>query len=96
MKKLLIILLSCLALYGCQTAKPIIKDETKFIVITVPNTLLQCDTKVRIPNPDTLTNEQAVATIDQIYRKLKACGYNMDQVRNFLEEAKVKYDLDAN
>ena len=69
-----------LVLMGCSTTKPpesLVVKEVPIVFVT-PTSMLTCDDYINYPNPDTMTEEEAVNLIATLDMKLKVCGVKSD------------------
>lgn len=89
MKILTIAALSAILLAGCAT-KPTIVDNTRFIPVVPPKTLLVCDKFKNFPDGNKLTNRQVADTIKKLMLTNNICYTNMMEIRNFIEESEKK------
>ena len=85
MKNVLIIVFISIFLVGCNSTKRISAINTT--VITPPATLYNCPQLGKLPNPETLTNQEVADVISKLYRYNKICKINMDQIQKFVEAA---------
>ena len=82
------VVFALLFLSACTTTKPIIRDESKFIIPQPPKALLNCPSAPKVPNSSTLTNSQIASYIDRLYKAHQTCKINMDQLTRYFEEIK--------
>ncbi|PCJ96744.1 MAG: hypothetical protein COA52_00625 [Hyphomicrobiales bacterium] len=87
--KWVIILGVFLSLNACSDTLIAIKSETNSVIVTPPNNLYNCPQLRRIPNPETLTNQQVADTIGKLYKYNKICKINMNNIKKFVNEAKI-------
>lgn len=92
MKKFLIIPL-LLILVACQsTPKPVVLSKVNTIVIAPPDSLYAtCTEPPKVPDPETLTNQQVTDFIQSIYTWGKKCKLSNDKIKQFVIEAKKIY-----
>lgn len=83
MKYIMIVL--SLGLVGCQTTERVSAINT--VVISPPATLFNCPQLGKLPNPDTLTNQEVADVISKLYRYNKICKINMTEIQKFVESA---------
>lgn len=78
-------------LAGCSTAPkpPVIIDQTTTVVVSPPDSLYNCPEFSKLPNPETLTIQQAINVIDQLIRINQTCATNMRQIKSYVERAKI-------
>lgn len=82
-----IVLVFALLLASCTTTPKVI-TQYQTIVVTPPDALYNCPNIKKIPNADTLTNQEVAVFIKTLYQYNKTCGINMDQIKKFVEQAK--------
>jgi hypothetical protein len=70
---------------------PVVIDQTRTVVIAPPETLLKCPELKQLPNPDTLTNQQAVSVISKLVENNQTCAINMAQIKAYVTRAKVTH-----
>jgi hypothetical protein len=85
--KYLMLILSVIVLSACQSASRNL-PAIDTVVITPPSTLYNCPQLGKLPDPETLTNQQVADVIEKLYRYNKICGINMNEIRKFVEKAK--------
>lgn len=89
-KNLVAIILLIPLVSSCTTTRPTVIDQSRTIVISIPEALLKCPQlkSEELPNPETLTNKEVAELIDKLYRSNRTCGINMLQIRAYQEKAK--------
>lgn len=84
------IMIACfLGLVGCQHTQPSIL-KTEYVVVDIPTSFYYCPqlASEKIPNPETLTNEQLAGFITILVKYNKACGISMKSIRKFEAQGK--------
>lgn len=82
-----------LTLGGCMTSKvepPVVINRT--IVISPPETLFNCPQIGKLPNWETLTNQQLADLIEKLYRYNKICKINMNAIEEYVAKAQAALD----
>jgi len=92
MKSIIIAVTVCLALSGCMTPKTVVVDDSKFIVIVPPKTLMNCPQVGKAPNPETLTNKQIADYISKLRRYSQECKINMDAIERYVAKMQKEFE----
>lgn len=84
--KIIIPIIATLFLSACQTTS--IRTEVQTIVVAPPETLYNCPQIGKLPNPETLTNQQVAVVIEKLYKYNKVCHINVAAIEKFVKESK--------
>lgn len=95
MLKTFAILFAVLPIMGaaCQTTQPV-RDNTVYVVVEVPETLIQCDKSgiPRPPNSATATNQQTTEYMEKLRKALIKCGVDSKAAREYIANVKAVYE----
>jgi hypothetical protein len=83
-----VIVLSALLLSGCASA-PIKLLQPEYKIVTPPDSLYDCPIEKKFPNSKNLTNEQVGKLILKLQKNNLTCKNSLDNIQNFMDEAKV-------
>ena len=87
MKKLMFIIPAML-LAGCATTPEQVIVRTEQIVIIPNDSLFNCSSVRRFPNPENLTDAQVAELLIALHRNNTNCQRNINAIKKSLEEAK--------
>jgi uncharacterized lipoprotein YajG len=87
MKKLMFIIPAIL-LAGCATTPEQVIVRTEQIVIIPNDSLFNCSSVRRFPNPENLTDAQVAELLIALHRNNTNCQRNINAIKKSLEEAK--------
>jgi uncharacterized lipoprotein YajG len=87
MKKLMFIIPAIL-LAGCATAPEQVIVRTEQIVIIPNDSLFNCSSVRRFPNPENLTDTQVAELLIALHRNNTNCQRNINAIKMSLQEAK--------
>ena len=84
-KKILGALLGLSLLAGCST-DPQVVIKTEYRVVKPEQSYYQCDV-VNLPNPETLTDIQIAALINDLVKANKVCKNSLDAIKQYIDSA---------
>lgn len=87
MKKLMFIIPAML-LAGCATTPEQVIVRTEQIVIIPNDSLFNCSSVRRFPNPENLTDAQVAELLIALHRNNTNCQRNINAIKMSLQEAK--------
>ena len=87
MKKLMFIIPAIL-LAGCATTPEQVIVRTEQIVIIPNDSLFNCSSVRRFPNPENLTDAQVAELLIALHRNNTNCQRNINAIKTSLQEAK--------
>jgi uncharacterized lipoprotein YajG len=87
MKKLMFIIPAIL-LAGCATTPEQVIVRTEQIVIIPNDSLFNCSSVRRFPNPENLTDAQVAELLIALHRNNTNCQRNINSIKKSLQEAK--------
>ena len=87
MKKLMFIIPAIL-LAGCATTPEQVIVRTEQIVIIPKDSLFNCSSVRRFPNPENLTDAQVAELLIALHRNNTNCQRNINAIKMSLQEAK--------
>ncbi len=87
MKKLMFIIPAIL-LAGCATTPEQVIVRTEQIVIIPNDSLFNCSSVRRFPNPENLTDAQVAELLIALHRNNTNCQRNINAIKMSLQEAK--------
>lgn len=90
----ILILLSLLALAGCNTTSQFQPTVTKMTVVVPDQSMYACPLYKRFPNADTLTDVQVAKTIVDLYKNNVKCKNSIESIRKFLNNSKQTVEQD--
>lgn len=74
-------------LTGCQTTDIPPEYRTQYVAIVPPDSLYQCPKKPAAPNPDTMTNKQAMEYLVRLDNGYNICSRSLRAIKAFADQA---------
>lgn len=90
MNKVIVMIMCALMLTACASSKRLTQtiDQSTTIVISPPASLYNCPQIGKIPDPETLTNQQAAEFIEKLYKYHRVCKISLNKIEQYVKKAK--------
>lgn len=88
MKSVIVAMILSLLVAACSNTRLTqTLDQTTVTVVNPPKSLYNCPQVGKIPDPETLTNQEVADFIEKLYRYQKICKINIEKIRQYVERA---------